>query len=345
MRKLAKAIFTSLIWLLAALAFLWTAGAIFHFDLFPHWLAVTLCIAYMVAISSMLMRRRIRPHWPVVIFGSLTSVFLLTLIQQPTHWRDWALEQERLAKIEFDGETMLIRNFRHAEYRSETDFDVHYKDVEFKLKDLKRVWFIVQYFSASEGLAHAFLSFEIQESDEILGVDLAPKFFSVSVEIRRESEEFYSPITGLYREYELNYVIGDERDLIGVRTVMRKDDRLHMYPVNANEAQVQMLFRDIAKRVNEIDSNPEFYHTFMNNCLNNLVGHTSKLTVEPINWLDSRIVMPGYSDRYAWEKGIIGDRTAGSFSRLKADCRIDQKARESGISDDFSLVLRDRKKE
>ncbi len=271
--------------------------------------------------------------WLTYAGSAIIVIWLATLLQQPTHDRQWAKDQQVLTTIAIDNEDVTIKNFRNNVYRSESDYDVHRTDFQFKLSDLSKVWFIVQRFSPAEGLAHVFLSFEIESEDN------QKQHFAVSVEIRREENEFFSPTQGLYREYELNYIFGDERDLIGVRTVMRPDDRLFMYPVNATPQQVQKLFRSMADRTNQIQDRPEFYHTLLNNCMNGILRHTSELTPEEICWFDSRIVMPGYSDRIAFEEGIIG--TAGqSFENLKKASRIDQRARDHGIGLGFSEAIR-----
>jgi hypothetical protein len=73
--------------------------------------------------------------------------------------------------------------------------------------------------------------------------------------------------------------------------------------------------------------------------MNGILRHTRELLPEEISWFDPQIIFPGYSDRYAFSKGIIGDR-AHSFEELKQACRIDQLAREHGIRDGFSQAIR-----
>ena len=205
-------------------------------------------------------------------------------------------------------------------------------EFEFQLDQLTDVWFLVQRFTALEGLAHTFITFRVTTPE-------GPKFFSVSVEIRREKGEIYSPVQGMYRQYELIYVFGSEEDLIGVRTVNRPNDRVFMYHVNASPSQVQTLFKEIAKRANKLNEAPEFYNTFLNNCTNNIVRHTYQLTPEPINWLDPRIVLPGFSDRFAFANDLIGDRNQ-TFVELSEASRIDERARNHGIEPGFSEAIR-----
>ena len=123
--------------------------------------------------------------------------------------------------------------------------------------------------------------------------------------------------------------------------MMRPNDRVYMYPTNANAKQAQDLFVEIAERANKLREQPEFYNSFLNNCSNNLVSHAYKLTPEPVNWMDPFALIPGYNDRFALANGLIGER-GESFEELSTRSRIDELAREVGITEDFSLAIRGR---
>jgi len=321
-----------LAWIIVIVMAFWALGAVwyrFPFSVGP----IFACLGLFILIALWIYLRK-KSFWLPYVAGAITTVWLLLQFQQPSHDRVWAPDHSELSRVFFDEDQVTISNFRHCEYRSESDFDVHRSSFSFKQEDLNRVWFLVQHFTPQEGLAHVLLAFEVKPPEG------PPQHFAVSVEIRRELDESYSPIAGLYREYELNYVFGDERDLIGVRTVMRPEDRVYMYPVNATADQVQRLFRSISRRTNQIGRRPEYYHTLFNNCMNGILRHTDQLTNEEISWFDPQILMPGYSDHYAFENGLIGESDQ-SFEELKERRRIDQRAREFGIKDGFSLMIRE----
>ena len=67
-------------------------------------------------------------------------------------------------------------------------------------------------------IAHVFLSFGF--GDEHL---------AVSIEARKERTEGYTTLGGFFRQYELVYVVGDERDLVRLRTNYRKDPPEDVY--------------------------------------------------------------------------------------------------------------------
>ena len=322
----------TLAWCSAALLGVWAVGAIWYFQLLPAWTTKILTVAFLSYFVWLWFTAKAKTTWLQRLSFAIVGVYCLTLLQQPSGDRIWAADQAKLPMIQIEQDNVSIQNFRACRYRSETDFDVTYKQFDFKLSELRRVWFLLQKFTWIEGLAHTFLTFEVE-------TPVGPKYFSVSMEVRREQGEAYSPIKGIYRTYELNYVIGDELDLIGVRTVMRPGDRVWMFPINTEAEKVQSLFVDISTRVNRLAEKPEFYSTFFNNCTNNIVGHTYDLTAEPINAWDSRIVLPGYSAKFAFENGLIGS-PGESFDQLADRCRIDAPARQHGLETGFSEAIR-----
>ncbi len=325
-----------LVWLSVAFFFLWAAGAIYYLLWLPKWVRPVCCASFVVGFVAWIWRSEHRHGTRSILSASIFVVFLLTLLIRPSNDRDWADDQARVAKVEVADGVVTINNFRNFHYRSETDFDPKFETKTFPLKDLESVSLIVQKFTPSEGLAHVMLSFgiggETPTSEE--------SYFSLSIEVRREKGELYGPLAGIYRNYEVTHVIGDERDLVGVRTVHRPEDRVWLYRLNAKPQQVQQLFLGFVDRIKHLESNPEFYHTFLNNCANGITRQTYELTPEPINWLDPRIVLPGFSDSFAFENGLIGDARHQTFEQIKRNARIDVRAREFGITADFSLKIR-----
>jgi len=299
------------------------------------------CTSFVVGFIVWILRSKHRHKTRAILAASIVVVYLLTLLIRPSTDRDWADDQARVAEVEISNGVVTISNFRNFHYRSETDFDPIFETKTFRLEDLDSVSLIVQKFTPSEGLAHVMLSFGIERG--FLGSETSvsgQSYFSLSIEVRREKGESYGPIKGVYRNYEVTHVIGDERDLIGVRTVHRPEDRVWLYLLNATPQQVQQLFLGSAERIKHLESNPEFYHTFLNNCANGITRQTYELTPEPINWLDPRIVMPGFSDSFAFKNGLIGDTRHQTFEQIKRDARIDVMARKLGITEDFSLRIR-----
>jgi hypothetical protein len=92
--------------------------------------------------------------------------------------------------------------------------------------------------------------------------------------------------------------------------------------------------------MNELAAHPEFYHTLTSNCTNNLVYHLNRLTPGVVNPLSLGVVFPGYSDRLAFQLGLID--TDEDFRQTKRRYRVDPLAYELGVEADFSQQLRQR---
>ena len=108
-------------------------------------------------------------------------------------------------------------------------------------------------------------------------------YLSVSIEVRKEKDEDYNVLLGTMRQFEMIYVVADERDLIRLRTRHRDSD-VFVYPTVATPEQAQTLFVDVMKKVNELTVEPEFYNTVLNNCTTKLAGHVNVVANDKILW-------------------------------------------------------------
>jgi hypothetical protein len=164
------------------------------------------------------------------------------------------------------------------------------------------------------------------------------RFLSFSVEIRRERGETYSVLGGLFRQYEIIYVAGDERDLIQLRSNHRRDD-VYLYPVRASQERTVAFFLDMVQRMNGLHDRPEFYNSLTSNCTTNLVRHLEKVSETNVPY-DHRTLLPAYSDELALALGLI-DSDVG-LAETRERHRINTLALAAQDRDDFSLRIRGR---
>src|SRR5690606_8504462 len=121
---------------------------------------------------------------------------------------------------------------RNIEYRSVSDYDIRYYDKTFDLGTIESLWYVVEPFKGQNpGAAHTFLSFGFEGGD----------YVAISAEIRKEKGEMFSALKGLMRQYEIVYVIADERDVIKLRSNHRKDD-VFLYPIAMEKEDIRELF-------------------------------------------------------------------------------------------------------
>lgn len=257
----------------------------------------------------------------------LVGVLVIWFSIQPSHSRNWTLDQAVLPEATIDGDLVHIENIRNFTYRSTSDYTPDYYDKTFDLSRIKNVYYIVEPFSDFEGAAHTFVSFEFE----------GPEFVSISTEIRKEQGESFSAFKGLFKQYELMYVIADERDVVKLRSNYRKDD-VFVYPIKTTKERMQKTFLEMVKRANEIKNKPEFYNSLTNTCTTNIVSHVNTVVPDRVP-LDPRILFPGYSDKFAYELGLID--TDLSFEAARAKFHINERAEKYANSSNFSVKIRE----
>ena len=232
-----------------------------------------------------------------------------------------------MPSAEFHGHEVTIHQVRDFAWTSETQYAKAYEDRTYDLDKIQSAWFIIVPFTKKwRGPAHIFASFGFADS----------QFVSISIEARREAGESYSTLLGLLRKFELIYVVGDERDLIGRRAVYDGTD-VYLYPVQSPPERVRKVFVSMLERVNQLRDHPEFYNTATNNCTSNLIAHVNLITpgAVPSSW---KTVLPGYVDEVAHSLGLIDSSL--TIDQARARYRINDRAAKYFGQSDFSVGIR-----
>jgi hypothetical protein len=88
-------------------------------------------------------------------------------------------------------------------------------------------------------------------------------YLAISIEARKENGEGYSTLDGFFRHFELFYVVGDERDLIGVRAIHRNDppEDVYLYRLQGSPEAGRRLFLEYFRQINSLRERPEFYNS------------------------------------------------------------------------------------
>lgn len=266
------------------------------------------------------------------IFISIAALAVIAIAWwlsiRPSHNRNWTPDQAVLPTAEIDGNRVAIKNIRNFTYRTTSDYTPGYYDKTFDLTALQRVYYIVEPFSDFKGAAHTFVSFEFA----------GPEFLAISTEIRKEQGESFSALKGLFKQYEIMYVIADERDVVKLRSNYRRDD-VFIYPIKTTPERARAMFVAMLERANQLNAAPEFYNTLTNTCTTNLVRHVNTIVPGRIP-LDPSILFPGYSDTFAYELGLID--THLPFEEAREYFRINDLAEKYADRPDFSEKIRGR---
>jgi hypothetical protein len=242
----------------------------------------------------------------------------------PSHDRNWRPEVAVMPRAVIDGDRVRIIGVRNFDYRSRDDFTVRYDEREVQLSHLTALDFYVSYWSEGP-VGHTFLSFIF---------DNAPPL-SISIETRPEVGEGFDPIASLFKQFELIYVVGEERDLVGVRTNHRHET-VYLYRLNTSADDARQLLLIYLARINELADRPEFYHLLTNSCTINIIRYANAAGRK--GRFDIRHLLNGLIDSYLYHSGRVD--TTLPYEELRRRSLINEAAQAADGAPDFSQRIR-----
>jgi hypothetical protein len=269
----------------------------------------------------------VRPFWLArfIFLGACAGIVVWFLWIPPSNNRDWQPDVAILPYAEINGDTVTVHNIRNCDYRSETDYTVRLYDKTFDLTKLRSVDLFVVYWG-SPLIAHTMLSFGFGGGD----------YVCFSIETRKEKGEDYSAVKGLFRQFELTYIVGDERDLIRLRTNYR-NEQVYLYRLNTTPEIARLVFLDYFKTINRLKEKPEWYNAVTSNCNTDVHGHTYPYA-KKTRW-DWRILVNGYVDKLVYDLGSLNQSLP--FKDLKARSLINRRAKAADTNSNFSTRIRE----
>jgi len=263
-----------------------------------------------------------------MIFAALFAIVILVWnFSAPSNGRNWQPDVARLPRATMQGEKITVHNVRNIEYRSETDYEVRYYD---KVVDVAKLRSIDLFLSdwGLNAIVHTLISFGFDDGS----------YLCISIETRKEVGESYSSIKGLFRQYELIYVVADERDLVRLRTNYRENETVYLYRVRGLTAKTaRLIFLDYLQSINDLAAEPQWYNALTDNCTTQIRGHTRPY-VGKVKW-DWRILANGYIDALAYEVGSLDNSLP--FEQLKQNSIINARALAAGQDPEFSKRIRE----
>src|SRR5262245_23684790 len=317
-------------WLLTGLGFLgrlllvtWATLAIYFSNLPWAWSRLALAVVF-AAFSVWALWLTRRPRMGRVFVGLFVAVVVWYAAIPPSNDRPWRTEVAVLPRAVVDGDRVRITGVRDFDFRSVDNFEVRYLDREVSLDHLTSMDFFISYWWPGP-VGHTFVSFNFDNAPPVC----------ISIETRPEVGEDFSPIASLFKTYELIYVVGEERDLVRVRSKFRGED-VYLYHIQAPTEGVRRLFLIYLDRINELADRPEWYHLLKSNCTLNIVRYANAAGREG-RW-DFRLLLNGWSDRYLYPAGWLD--TSLPFEELRARSRITDAAASAGDAPDFSRRIR-----
>ncbi|NJD36336.1 MAG: DUF4105 domain-containing protein [Betaproteobacteria bacterium] len=284
-------------------------------------------LAAMLAVTALGFRRW---RWRalaayLVLFAALVAWWLGI---EPSNDRDWQPDVARLAYATVEGDMVTVHNIRNFAYRSETDYTPAWYDKTYDLRKLEGVDLVAVYWMGP-AIAHTLVSFAFAGGDHL----------AISIETRKEKGEAYSTIKGFFRQYELYYVVADERDVIRLRTNYRHDppEDVYVYRVRGPIESGRNLLLEYVRKMNALKAKPDFYNTLINNCTTDLWYNTLvNASHMQFSW---KILASGYVPEYLYELGRLD--TSLPFPELQRRAHVNARAQAADTAADFSRRIRE----
>jgi Domain of unknown function (DUF4105) len=204
-----------------------------------------------------------------------------------------------------------VRNF---DYRSRNDFTARFEEREVELSHLTGLDFFVSYWSEGP-VGHTFVSFLF---------DNAPPL-DISIEARREVGRGFEPIASMFKQFGLIYVVGEERDIVGVRAIHRRET-VYLYHLNTSADDARRLFLVYLERINQLADRPEFYNLLTNSCTINIIRYANAAGRK--GRFDIRHLLNGLIDSYLYHSGRID--TSLPFDELRRRSLINAAVEAAG---------------
>ena len=298
-----------------------------HNDALRYGLAAAFALVSLLALIAMALRRW---RWRVLV--AYLVLFAVVVVWwrsiEPSNERDWQVDVAVLSYATIDGDAVTVHNIRNFDYRSETYYTPAYYDKRFDLSKLDGVDLVAVYWMGP-AIAHTFVSFAFAGGDHL----------AISIETRKEKGEDYSTIKGFFRQYELYYVVADERDVIRLRTNYRRDppEDVYVYRVQGPIESGRRVFMEYMKRINALRTTPHFYNTLTDNCTTDIWYNTLVIREHlPFSW---KILASGYVPEYLYESGRLDP--SASFTELKRRAHVNARAQAADAAVDFSRRIRE----
>jgi hypothetical protein len=257
--------------------------------------------------------------WLALLVITITWWFSL----RPKSDGDWATGMEVLPRAEIVGDTLLVRNFRNFRYTESGEPVPRYEERTYDLAKLLSLDYFLAHWSGPV-MAHTLVSFGFDDG----------RFLCVSVEARRQHWQSYSPLWGLFRSYELMFVLGDERDIVRLRTNIRRE-QVYMYRLRLPPPDLRRRLVDYVRRIEILAAQPDWYNSVTSNCTTNLFYNRHANVPW---WLRPNIFLNGFSARAMYRLGFLDNSLP--YRELQARCAIRERALAAGDAADFSQQIR-----
>jgi hypothetical protein len=159
----------------------------------------------------------------------------------------------------------------------------------------------------------------------------------LSVEVRREVGQEAGPLPGLFKQFEILYILADERDVIRLRTNYRREN-VYLVRSLLTPDEGRRVLLDVLAKVNRSRDEPDFYRTIGNNCTTSVINLVNAVLPDRIPF-SKQILMNGYAPEIAYANHLHA--TDLPFDEWKRRSNIDAVALAADKDPEFSRRIRE----
>ncbi|MDJ0852987.1 MAG: DUF4105 domain-containing protein [Myxococcota bacterium] len=239
--------------------------------------------------------------------------------------REWQTPLARTATARIEGDRITIVDLRAFEYRSADDWDERWETRRYDLSRLLGMDLFLCYWG-SPWIAHTIMSWEFEGGEHL----------AISIEVRRQQGDLYSPFEAFFRRWEVHYVPADERDVVRLRTNCRGEEA-YLYPLTFPRATARGILLEYLNEMNHLAAQPRWYNAVTRNCTTSIRHHVK--SVSPDDPWDWRILLNGRLDELAHRRGLVD--TSLPFEELRRRSAVSERARAADADPAFSRRIRE----
>jgi hypothetical protein len=161
----------------------------------------------------------------------------------------------------------------------------------------------------------------------------------MSIEQRKTIGQTYSTLRGFFRQYELIYLVSDERDVVRLRTNFRKGEDVRLYHTLTQPDDARRLFLQYLQWIEDLRRHPQWYNALTDNCTSSVTSYLARNHVGGLSHWDWRLLLNGLGDQMLYDYGDLA--TGGlSFKALSGQALINDEAKSLGDDPNFSRDIR-----
>ena len=317
------AVIRRIAWAILGLGFgAWGAAALWFDGPSSHALAGVLAAVFFGA-SLVLPQRSVRGMAGAVLLWGAVLVWWSAI--PPSNTRDWLADVANPPTATFDGHLVTVHDVRNFDYRTETDYTPHW---ETRTYDLDQVTGLDIFISkwGSPYIAHTIMSWEFASGPPL----------AISIETRKEKGEEYSAVRGFFRQFELYYVVADERDVIGVRASHR-GEQVSLYRLAVPPDVARKILVTYLQQADRLAREPKWYNALSHNCTTTIRLNVLQTGIaQP--W-DYRILVNGFLPEMFYERKRIN--TDLPLAEMLARSDVTARAKAAEGAPDFSTRIRE----